>query len=91
MAMQNVCGGSCTPEIQTMYFQNHPANEGTGQNLPANEATCHPLVNVNKPEKIMAFRKRRHCRSMVHYGPYALEMTNLNAVASNLLMTRFKS
>ena len=52
MAMQNVCGGSRTPEIQTMYFQNHPANEGTGQNLPANEATCHPLVNVNKPEKI---------------------------------------
>ena len=34
----------------------------------------------------MAFRKRRHC-----LGPHALEVTNLNAVASNLLRTCFKS
>ena len=37
-------------------------------------------------KKIMAFRKRRQCR-----GPHALEVTNLNAVASNLLRTYFKS
>ena len=34
----------------------------------------------------MAFRKRRHCR-----GPHAPEVTNLNAVASNLPRTCFKS
>ena len=37
-------------------------------------------------KKIMAFRKRRYYR-----GPHALEVTNLNAVASNLPRTCFKS
>ena len=44
----------------------------------------HPLV-TEQTEKIMAFRKRRHC------GPCALEVTNLNAVASNLPRKCFKS
>ena len=52
------------------------------QNLTANEAAGHPLVNGNKRKKIMAFRKRRDC-----CGPHALEVTSLNAVASNLLST----
>ena len=80
-----------TLRFKQCISQNLLANEDTGQNLPANEATCHPLVNVNKPEKMMAFRKRRHYRSMVHCGPHAQEVTNLNAVASKLLRTRFKS
>ena len=37
-------------------------------------------------KKIMAFRKRKHC-----CGPHALEVTNMNAVASNLPMTCVKS
>ena len=46
----------------------------------------HPLVTRRKQtEKIMAFRNRRHC------GPCALEVTNLNAVASNLPRTCSKS
>ena len=80
-----------TLKFEQCISQNLPENEDTGQNVPANEATCHPLVNANRPEKITAFRKRRHCRSMVHCGPHALEVTNLNAVVSNLLRTPFKS
>ena len=38
-----------------------------------------------RTKKIMAFKKRKHCR-----GPHALEVTNLNAVASNLPRTCFK-
>ena len=46
----------------------------------------HPQVTRRKQtEKIMEFRKRRHC------GPCALEVTNLNAVASNLQRTCSKS
>ena len=44
----------------------------------------HPVVTETNG-KIMAFRKRRHC------GPCALEVTNLNAVASNLPRTYSKS
>ena len=96
IAMQNVCGVSCglrfcptlglTLGLKQLISQSLPANEATGQNLPANEAAGHPLVNGNKRKKIMAFRKRRHCR-----GPHALEVTNLNAMASNLPRTYFKS
>ena len=41
---------------------------------------------MKRKRKKMAFRKRRHCR-----GPHALEVTNFNAVASNLPSTCFKS
>ena len=49
-----------------------------------------PLCQVipswrKQTEKIMAFRKRRHC------GPCALEVTTLNAMASNLPRTCSKS
>ena len=60
------------------------------QNLPANEATGHPLVNVNKRIKNNGVQKTQTL-PLVHCGPHALEVTNLNAVASNLLRTCFKS
>ena len=53
-------------------------------NLPTNKAT--PLWNVNK-----RWCHKTHISRIVHCGLHALEVTNLNVVASNLLRTCFKS
>ena len=57
------------------------------QNLPENEDTGHPpTVECKQTKKSMGSRKLT-----VHCCLHALEVTNLNVVASNLLRTCFKS
>ena len=86
-----MCDVSCgfrfrpTLGLKQCNSQNLSANMATSQNLPANEAAGHSLVNGNK-RKNYGVQK-----TMVHCGPHALEVTNLNAVASNLMSTCFKS
>ena len=64
--------------------------EWISQNLPANEATGHPLENLNKRKNNNGAQKTQTL-PIVHCGSHALEVTNLNTVASNLLRTCFKS
>ena len=52
------------------------------QNLFANKATGHPLT--------VECKQRKKSR-IAHCGLHALEITNLNVVASNLLRTCFKN
>ena len=60
------------------------------QNLPANEATGHPLtVECKQTKKSMGLRNADIADSTL--WSYALEVTNLNVVASNLLRICFKS
>ena len=85
IAMQ-MCGVSCGFQFRPTLGLTLGLKQWISQHLLANEAAGHPLVNGKKRKNIMAFRKRRHCR-----GPHALEVINLNAVASNLPRTCFKS
>ena len=64
------------PGTQTMSFS-EPSGKRGRRSSPR---------EWKQTKKMMAFRKRRHCR-----GPQALEVTNLNAVANNLPRKCFKS
>ena len=60
------------------------------QNLPANEATGHPpTVDCKQTKNQLGLET--YISPIVHCGLHALEVTNLNVVASNLLRTCFKS
>ena len=75
------------PGTQTMNFS-EPSGKRGNKSEPSGKRSrrSSPSRTERNEKKIMAFRKRRHCR-----GPHALEVTNLNAVASNLPRTCFKS
>ena len=64
------------PATQTMSFSEPSGKRGR-------RSSPHEWKQT---KKLMAFRKRRHCR-----GSHAIVVTNLIAVASNLPRTCFKS
>ena len=68
------------------YPGTHPGTQTINFSEPSGKRGRRSSPRERKQEKIMGFRKRRHCR-----GPHALEVTNLNAVASNLPRTCFRS
>ena len=81
--MQNVCGVSCgfrfrpTLGLTLRLKQKMNFSESYGK-----RGRRSPPRERKQTKKIMAFRKRIDC-----CGPHALEVTSLNAVASNLLST----
>ena len=74
------------PGTQTMNFSEPSGKRGNRSEPSGKRGRRSSPREREQMRKIMAFRKRRHCR-----GPHALEVTNLNAVASNLPRTCFKS
>ena len=69
-----------------MNFSEPSCNRGDRSEPSGKRGRRSSLRERKQTKKIMAFKKRRHCR-----GPHALEVTNVNAMASNLPRTCFKS
>ena len=61
------------------------------QNLPVNEAIGHPPTVESVNKTITSYGHETAIPPIVHCGLHALEVTNFNVVASNLLSTCFKS
>ena len=74
------------PGTQTMNFSGPSGKRGNRSEPSGKRGRRSSPREQKQTRKIMAFRKRRHCR-----GPHALEVTNFNAMASNLPSTCFKS
>ena len=76
---------SSYPGTLTMNFS-EPSGKRGNRSEPSGKRGRRSSPRERKQTKIMAVRKRRHCR-----GAHTLEVTNLNAVASNLPRTCFKN
>ena len=68
------------PVTQTMNFSELSGKRGHRSSLLG----CKQTKKNNGVQKTQTL-------PMVHCGPHTLEVTNVNAMASNLLRTRFKS
>ena len=87
----NVCGVSCgfrfRPTLGLKIQFSEPFSKRGNRSEPSSKRGLRSSPRERQQrKKIMAFRKRKHCCS-----PHALEVTNLNGVASNLPRTCFKS